>query len=511
MSSLTLSINGTSYIAQYVTGSMKVHQQLNNKGDTLNIQLVQIAGQSQPQRGQEIIFKDGARFLFAGFITKIDSVELGIGQQFVMNVEALDYTYILNNKIAIKTYSGQGLYYIVNDLMTNFVPSGYGFTWGSGAVENPGPIINTIYFNYVTIRKCLEKLASMTGYNWWVDYQKVIHFVAATALASPEAFKDSAPSNHQSINISMDTSQVRNSIVMKGGMNASTGNATNRYTGDGNARQWFLQDQPTATPTVTVDGVSKTVGNDPTDNEADFNYMYSSDQKYVRASSGTTTLTTSNVIQASYPYNVPILAIQEDAAAIAIMKALEGGDGRHQYAITDNTVRSKAEARQKAKTQLQLYAYPLLTGVVKTRTSLLQAGSYFTPGNYVIINSPVWGISSDTAYLIQEVVLTAQEDGSRIEYFYDITFGGRYQGLQLFLESLAEEETVDTLDTSIDTIKPTSDYITIAESIQRNSHLRTANATVTVAETISKTNVTPPWKWAPSATKKAKWNEAEWG
>ena len=495
---------------QYVTGSLHIKKQLYSKGDVLNIRLVQKSGQTQPQEGQEIILKDGSRYLFGGFVTKIDAQEVGVGQQFQMNVEGTDYTYILSNKVAVRTYTNQTLHYIVNDLISSFIDSGYSIT--ITGVENPGPVIDSVFFNYISVRKCLEKITSLTGYNWWIDYQRNIYFVAPTAISAPESFKDSAPGNHSSMSIVFDTTQVRNSIVAKGGQSPASSNATNAYKGDGNARQWFLQGEPTATPTVTVNGVSKTVGVDPTDDETGFNYMYNSDQKYVRASSGTTTLTTSDVISISYPYNYPILIIMEDAVSIAFMKALEGGDGKHQYTVTDNTVKSKDEARAKAATQLQLYSQPLVTGTVKTRTGQLLAGSYFYPGQYVTINSPSWGINSDTSYLIQEVDVTTQEDGTNIEYLYTIIFGGRLQGLQVFLESLADEETLDSTDQSIDTIRAVNEAVTITESISKNAHLQTANETVTVGESISKTNVTPPFKWGPTADpKKGRWVESEWG
>lgn len=122
MTSLSIKIAGVDFTSQYVTGSFSLTQQLKDMGDTLDLQLVQIVGQTVPQEGQEIIVKDGSRYLFGGFVTKVDSVEQGIGQQFVMSLEATDYTYILNNKIAIRTYTGQTLHYIVNDLLSSFVP-----------------------------------------------------------------------------------------------------------------------------------------------------------------------------------------------------------------------------------------------------------------------------------------------------------------------------------------------------------------------------------------------------
>src|SRR5205823_1691555 len=110
---------------------------------------------------------------------------------------------------------------------------------------------------------------------------------------------------------------------------------------------------------------------------------------------------------------------------IVAMQALEGGDGVHGYVINDPSITSKDEARKRARQELDEFSNPLLSGVFETRTGLLQAGSIFTPGQFVTVNLPTWGISSDTDYTIQEVQISMLEDGTSIQYFYRVTFGGR--------------------------------------------------------------------------------------
>ena len=89
--------------------------------------------------------------------------------------------------------------------------------------------------------------------------------------------------------------------------------------------------------------------------------------------------------------------------------------------------------------------------------------------------------------------------------------GGRMIGVVDFLLALGTPE--QPLDTSgeVFIIKAISDIVTIAETITRNGNVKTSNETVTITESITQMNTTPPFKWAPSGTKKAIWQGFEWG
>ncbi|MCK5266808.1 MAG: hypothetical protein KAR07_01450, partial [Spirochaetes bacterium] len=115
---MTLTIGGSNFLPQYRTNSAKIKEILQNRSNTFNLVITKKSSQSAPQEGQEIIFKDGSRFLFAGFISRISPVEVGEGELFIYRVEATDYTYVLLNKNAQKSYESQTLKYIVEDLIS---------------------------------------------------------------------------------------------------------------------------------------------------------------------------------------------------------------------------------------------------------------------------------------------------------------------------------------------------------------------------------------------------------
>lgn len=507
---LTLTIGGTNYKPQYKTGSAKITSQLNNQGDSCTMTIIQRSGQSAPTVGQEIIFKDGSRFLFGGFVSKLTPVETGVGQLIEYTLEATDYTYLLVNKYAQEVYEARTLNYIVTDLFSQFMDSGYGLTLGSVAT---GPTVTTIAFNHISLRQCFENLSKITGYIWWVGYDKVVHFIDPSGGASaPEAIRDSTR-NFESVVITVDASQVRNDIVIMGGVEESN-NYPQVILGDANAREWVLVYPVTTMVSIELSTgggayVTKTFGIDPKDDETLYYAMYNPTRGSVRLSSGSATPGATDKIKVTFTYPKTVLTEVQNASSIIAMKAIEGGDGKHSYTINDTTLLSLDQALQRGLKELDQYSNPTLSGRFITRTGLLSAGSYFTPGQLLTVNLPTRGISVDTSYVILKVVTTMTEDGTNIEYRYEITFGGRLLGVVDLLQYLATPQ--EPLDESgeVQKIKAIAEVMTLAETITRNNNSRNITESMTVAESISKTNFTPPFKWQPAGSA-AKWGKAEW-
>lgn len=497
--SLTLTIGGSNFLPQYLSGSLSIRERLANATNEARFTILKKTAQSAPTEGAEIVFKDGTRTLFAGYVTHVTPTETGKGDLISYVVECNDYTYIFLNKVAQTSYDGQTLQYIVQDLLSQYVNAGYGIT--STHVET-GPTITTVSFNYITLRKCFEKLAQITGYNWYVDYAKDLHFTASTTELAPESFTDSS-SNFQDVSISIDVSQLRNAVVVRGGREETSGTLVEEFLGDGVARTWILREKPKTMTSIEFDDglgggyVVKTFGVDPIDDDDGSHfYMENYEQKYVRVADATTTPTGSQKTRVTYHYEVPVLVKVTSSASILAMKAIEGGDGVHDFVINRPDVNSKDEARQIALNDITDNGNPMLTGKITTRTGLLTAGSYFHAGQLLTINMPTWGISTDTTYTVQEVGITLLDNSSTPEYTYTITFGGRLIGIREFLEALAGQQQV-ILDTEeIDTIQAFEEILTTSESITKNANARSVTDTMTTSDSMTRTNFTPPFKWA---------------
>jgi hypothetical protein len=454
----------------------------------MTLSIIVRPGQATPQEGAEVIFKDGSRFLFGGYISKITPQEVGKGQLFNYKVEVSDYSYIFNSKIARRAYQNETLGAIVADLMTTYVSS-YGFDLSNVA---EGPTIPSVTFDHISIRACFEKLQKLTGYNWFADYQKRLYFQTSTASPAPEAITDESD-NFQDISISYDISQVRNSVIVIG---SDLGEAANtptvqHFTADGLTRIWPLDDKPVSISYVKINGVSQQIHQQTEEQEGD-EVLYNPDDVYFWLNTAVDTPANGVDIEVGYFPRIDIIVQRTDPASIARFAAQDGGNGIKEYTIKEPSIASKAEAAARAAQELEQYSMPLVTGLFTTRTSLLANGSIFAPGQYVVVNLPTYGIDADTAFLIQQVDITAQEDGERTEYAYTVRFGGKIVSVQGLLEGLASktEEVQDA--TKILTIQQLTETAEIEDEAPTHAIF------------------TPPFQYGPGGSPQGRYNLSEW-
>lgn len=487
---IAITIAGSNLTSQYQTGSLKITERLQNKSNSCQLTIVKKSSGTAPAQGSSISITDGARKLFEGFITQSDPTEHGIGSLIVYNIEATDYTYLLSAREAQIAYADATLEEIVEDLLDRYASDA---SFNTSAVAT-GPTLSTITFDHISLRACFEKLAKRTGYVWTVDYDKNITFALPTATAAPESIRDSAPSNHEEVTIEYDVSQVRNVVRVIGSEDgeASESSTSQEFTADGTTRSWELDDRPHSIIDITVDGVSKQFSLDVNERDDD-DFVYSFSGRTVKvALNGAVPSNGQTIVVYFYP-RVPIIVERRDLSSIAFFAALEGGDGTHFYTVKDTSIASKSEARDRADQELAEFADPLANGSFKTRSDMLGGGSIFEPGQYLTVNLPSWGISSDTAFLIQEVKISLTESNTGITYHYEVRFGGKLVGVQEFLESLASPAEDTQESEEIKTIFGVQDSFVVEE-----------NAAPTQAE------ITGNFEYGPAGSPQGKWNLSEY-
>lgn len=489
----TLTIAASNYLPYFKTSTAKVREML-RKTNVINFEAVTDDIANAPQEGAEVVYKDDTRFLFGGFITRVQPTETGKGEHFKYQVEASGYDFIFNNKIVRRAYSNATLAAIVTDIIEDFVGTSYGFDLTNVLT---GPTIETVSFDHISVRRAFEKLSKLTGYVWYVDYEKKLYFQTATTTAAPEAITD-ADDNAEEVQISYDTSQVRNSVIVIGSPDGiqSLDPVTQTFDGDGETRSWELDEKPSQVEYIKLNGVSQQFSLDVNERETDY-FVYSFEGKSFKLTEAQTTPVgggTPDEIEIKYYPRIPIVDQQTDPASIAFFAALDGGDGVYEYTIKDTSIGSTAEATDRAEQELEEYAMPLVEGTIKTRTGLLGAGAIFRPGQVLTVNLPSHGLATDTAFLIQEVQIEVVE-GSDTEYLYTLKFGGKIVGVQEFLETLAAqqsggEEVADA--TEIITIEHVSDELVFEDD----------GATMAVESGV--------YEYGPGGSPQGKWNMSEY-
>jgi len=248
--------------------------------------------------------------------------------------------------------------------------------------------ITKVTFDRITVTAAIQKLADLTGYSWYVDYDKDIHFFERNK--NPAAFNIAdGDGNHipETLNVTNDLSQIRNRVFIKGGEIEGT-SRSEPFDGDGVKLLFRTANKFSSKPVVEVDSVAQIVGIDFLDNEDDFDCFWDYNQKYIRFKVDTVPgAGADNVEIVGVPlYNLVVQV--EEPNSIARYGVFE-------FAKIDKTIKSREEAVSYAKTEIEAYQNGIIEGGFDTYESGLRSGMIIN------VNSTLLNVNED--FLIQSV------------------------------------------------------------------------------------------------------------
>jgi hypothetical protein len=156
--------------------------------------------------------------------------------------------------------------------------------------------------------------------------------------------------------------------------------------GDAETTKFLLPDKPHDV-SVTVNSVSKTLGIKHI-HTSGYDWYLNYEEKYIEQDSGGSVLGTSDILEVTYKYDIPILVAIEDTASIAEF-------GQREFAIFDKSITTTQAARDRATAELTDYANNIIEGEFDTYT----AG--FVSGQYINIELTEYDVDAD--YIVQSV------------------------------------------------------------------------------------------------------------
>ena len=189
-------------------------------------------------QGNDLIIEDQdnsqIRF-FGGVIQNITITSNGINQ--LWNIRAVDWTYILSKTTIQKTYEAapQTDQTVIRAAITGTTKGEAALTEFDVNNVTEGRNINGMQFNGSTLQNVLDEISSITGFIWFVDPFKRIHYRDRTICSAQIAF-----SSNPSIPISYPVEGLQitkklaalNHIEVEGGGGLSD-DTTEIYAGDG--------------------------------------------------------------------------------------------------------------------------------------------------------------------------------------------------------------------------------------------------------------------------------------
>lgn len=413
-SQYAVTIDGVDRTGDIVNASIIINDIINDQQNTCQLSLIDLSETGAPATDTEIIITgiDGT-IKFGGYITTVQLMEKMTNGIIRYDVTCVDYARLFDRNLVHKTYQSQTDKQIIEDIVAVYC-KGSGITTVN-VVE--GVTIDQIQFNYIQPSQCLRKIADLTGRNWYIDYDKDIHYWPLTQSAAPYNI-DSSADDYSNLFISRDASQLKNRVYVRGGTKLSD-ETTYTEKGDGTKRKFVLPDKPHDV-TVLVNGVEKTVGVKNVETSG-YDWYLNYQEKYLDQDSGGTVLSTSDTLTVTYSYDIPILVAVENTASIL-------ANGVQEFAIFDKSISTTEAARDRASAELTDYANTIIEGGFDTHTD------GFISGQYIHIDLTNYGVDDD--YLIQSV--TAKSIGAG-QFIYSIKLASaKTMGIIRFLIELLE-------------------------------------------------------------------------
>lgn len=427
--SIQVKINDIDKTNTIVNESLVVNLNLNNIVDTAQFKIIK-KDVTVPEFNDDIKIYDGAVKILGGKILSVNQRPLSNAEGIEYNIKCVDHNWEFDKTLVSRTYTSETVADIISDLVSSFAS---GFTNVNATSDF---VIDKIVFNQVPLGQCLQRLADILQYNWYIDPDKDAHFFPRNVESAPFKITDDDTDADYgkhivgSLQIIDDGSQMINVVKVRGGKYEGS-TFTDSITVNGNDTKSFLVDYKFSNFTVKLNTVAQTVGIDNINDFTSYDVLYNYQEKSFRFENN---LSDSDVVEYSGNPKTPVLAIAKDSASIAkygieIEKLIE-----------DNSIEDKATARQRARAELLTFANSIVDARVRTYESGLKAGQTIK-----VYNSR-FNIDED---LIIKSVKFSQYGHDTFQYSLDLVSTKRYTLIEM-LQSLLTPDPKQADDAEVD-------------------------------------------------------------
>ena len=207
---ILIKINDVEIQDQVLLNSLSVENNLYNNADFARFEFIKSSVKTyDTTAGDEIAIYDSEEKIFGGILINMSRSMEGFAERYLL--EFKDWNEELSNIIVSETYQNQTVNQIVADIDSTYL-SGYDITNVSDATN-----IVRIDFDNISVSECLDKLATLSGKSWLVNFDKEIYLYTEGAISSPFDLTDSNEKYHyRSLKVETDYTQIRNKVSVQG-------------------------------------------------------------------------------------------------------------------------------------------------------------------------------------------------------------------------------------------------------------------------------------------------------
>ncbi|MEA4884254.1 MAG: hypothetical protein VB144_11485 [Clostridia bacterium] len=384
---LRITIAGKDVSAFVLLGSLSITEEI-NATDTCSVDLYDKGNELHLVTGMPVVIEDvqpppeGAENpvitgVFNGQIEKPGIELLPAGAGLMHHLSIVDWGCIMSRRF----YSGTHLNYKAGDIVKCLIADGLTGEGFTVADVQDGPVLKKTQFAYLSVADCMAELSRLTGYKWWVDAGKGVHFVERIATAAPWGIVANSDLIAYDLQVEYDRSQYRNVQRVKGTKVTADKISQIRWTATAGQTVFYVQhatavngttayDEIEKAPEITVNDVVQLIGSvgDP-----NIRWVFEPGSNTIRYI-GDTPLSAGDVVELSYFGRFPILGYAVNKDEITARQAIEGGTGIYEAVEVDEGIDRADIATAKAETILEQYDHIPTKVMFRTSTHGLHAG-----------------------------------------------------------------------------------------------------------------------------------------
>jgi hypothetical protein len=253
-----------------------------------------------------------------------------------------------------------------------------------------------VVFNYDNGNVAMNMLAEKTGFSWYVDKDKKLHFIERIHMTAPYSVDDSTAL--KSFRVKRNKKFYRNRQFVQAGVELTSTILLEKPTPkpDGVSRTFVTRLPVGLKPTIVIDGTpvdDNDVGVNGLDQNKEWYFSYNSN--IITQDTSLAPLETDDTIEITYQGLFPIFVVSENPAEIATRIGVEGGSGVYENIIEEKTLDGRDAAFQFAEAKLDKYGFIPRVITFDIYEHGLKAGQLIT------IENTVHGI--DDSFLIESV------------------------------------------------------------------------------------------------------------
>lgn len=384
--------DGTGFVE---AGTLRITSVL-NQNDRAEFRTVDENGNFRFLQGQQVEFRDATdTVIFAGLVQRaVDSITPG-SASLRSRVSCVDFTDLLERRFVAEVYEGIPVHVMIEDILSRYHGDD-GITTSVGAI---GVRPTKVVFDHQSTRACLDRLASLTGYHWRIDYAKVVHFEPRHTNTAPFSIGTDS-GNWRDLSVERNLDEYRNRQLLRAGTDV-TAVRTETFVGDGVTRTFPLAFPCASAPTITLGGGAQTVTASGL-GVAQWYWSEGSNEISQDASQGAPGVGT--LVAVTYRGLFPILVQVDDPSEIEERALVQGDDGVFESVEVDASVNGTDLATDRANGLLRQFGRITHKVVFETDTLIEPTAATLAPGQLLTVALPELGATGQ--YLVESVELS---------------------------------------------------------------------------------------------------------